>query len=114
MTNDSGTKPRKSKWRSIAIEVALFVIVVCRNPVPGKQRDMVSGAAPALQGVTLAGQPYKLPAHPDHPVLVHFWATWCPVVARAGFHCRHRARQPGRHLHRHASAIPEEVVRYNA
>jgi thiol-disulfide isomerase/thioredoxin len=40
---------------------------------------MVSGAAPALQGVTLAGQRYQLPAHPPRPVLVHFWATWCPV-----------------------------------
>ena len=40
---------------------------------------MVSGTAPALQGVSLAGQPYTLPAHPARPVLVHFWATWCPI-----------------------------------
>jgi thiol-disulfide isomerase/thioredoxin len=20
-----------------------------------------------------------LPAHPEHPVLVHFWATWCSI-----------------------------------
>ena len=78
MTNEIGNKPRKSKWRSIAIEVVLFVIVVAGIRA-WQQRDMVSGAAPALQGVTLAGQPYKLVAHPDRPVLVHFWATWCPV-----------------------------------
>ena len=78
MTNAAGSAPRKSKWRSIAIEVLLFIAIVAVIPA-WQQRDMISGAAPALQGVTLAGQPYKLPAHPDHPVLVHFWATWCPV-----------------------------------
>ena len=44
-----------------------------------QQRDIVSGTAPPLQGVTLAGTSYKLPAHPAKPVLVHFWATWCPI-----------------------------------
>ncbi|MDP2804827.1 MAG: protein disulfide oxidoreductase [Gallionellaceae bacterium] len=34
-----------------------------------QQRDVVSGPAPALPGVTWKGQ----------PTLVHFWATWCPV-----------------------------------
>ncbi|MDD5056441.1 MAG: redoxin domain-containing protein [Sideroxydans sp.] len=68
----------KNKWRGIAIEVLLFIVVVAGIRL-WQQRDMVSGAAPALQGVTLSGQPFTLPAHPDHPVLVHFWATWCPV-----------------------------------
>jgi thiol-disulfide isomerase/thioredoxin len=27
----------------------------------------------------LDGRHYTLPAHPNQPVLVHFWATWCPV-----------------------------------
>ena len=78
MTNETGSKRRKSKWRGIATEVLLFIAVVAA--IRGwQQRDMISGAAPALQGITLAGQPYKLQAHPAHPVLVHFWATWCPV-----------------------------------
>ncbi len=56
----------------------MFVIVVAGIRA-WQQRDMVSGVAPALQGTTLAGMPYKLPAHPAKPVLVHFWATWCPI-----------------------------------
>ncbi|HEY5994942.1 MAG TPA: protein disulfide oxidoreductase [Gallionellaceae bacterium] len=40
---------------------------------------MPGGPAPALQGLMLSGQPYVLPAHPGKPVLVHFWATWCPI-----------------------------------
>jgi thiol-disulfide isomerase/thioredoxin len=69
------SKSRLKKW---AIEILVFVIVVAGIRA-WQQRDMVSGVAPPLQGTTLAGLPYKLPAHPDKPVLVHFWATWCPI-----------------------------------
>lgn len=44
-----------------------------------QQRDMVSGMAPPLSGITLDGSAYSLPAKPAQPVLVHFWATWCPI-----------------------------------
>lgn len=85
MTNETDPAPgpeqvgaRTAKWRSLAINVLLFVILVAGIRY-WQHRDMVSGAAPALQGITLAGQPYTLPAHPGKPVLVHFWATWCPI-----------------------------------
>jgi peroxiredoxin len=78
MTNDPSNKSRSPKWRSLAINVLVFVVVM-GGIRAWQQRDIVSGSAPALQGLTLAGQPYKLPAHPARPVLVHFWATWCPV-----------------------------------
>lgn len=78
MTNETGNKRRKAKWRNLAVNVLLFVAVVAGIRA-WQHRDMVSGAAPALQGVTLAGQPYILPAHPAQPVLVHFWGTWCPI-----------------------------------
>jgi peroxiredoxin len=32
-----------------------------------------------LQGVLLDGKQFVLPARPAQPVLVYFWATWCPV-----------------------------------
>ena len=74
MASENCTK----KWRGYAINLLLFVLVVAGIRF-WQQRDMVSGQAPNLQGATLAGQPYSLPAHPGHPVLVHFWASWCPV-----------------------------------
>ncbi|HCI53932.1 MAG TPA: protein disulfide oxidoreductase [Gallionella sp.] len=61
-----------------ALSLLLFVVVIAGIRL-WQQRDMVSGAAPGLQGVTVSGQPYRLPAHPGHPVLVHFWASWCSV-----------------------------------
>ena len=69
---------RARKWRGYAINVLLFVVLVV-GIRSWQQRDMVSGPAPTLQGVLLNGTPYQLPAHLDRPVLVHFWATWCPI-----------------------------------
>ncbi|MGA7595367.1 MAG: protein disulfide oxidoreductase [Gallionella sp.] len=71
-------KPRTAKWRGYAIEALVFVILFAGMRA-WQQRDMVSGSAPALQGMTIAGEPYALPAHPGKPLLVHFWASWCPI-----------------------------------
>ncbi|MBI5890315.1 MAG: protein disulfide oxidoreductase [Nitrosomonadales bacterium] len=112
MTGETGSKPRKSKWRSIAMEALLFVAVVVAIRT-WQQRDMVSGAAPALQGATLAGQPYALPAHPDRPVLVHFWATWCPVCSAEQDSIAAIARDnPNVVTIAMQSGKPEEVARY--
>lgn len=95
-----------------ALVVLLFVAAVAGIRL-WQQRDMPSGAAPALQGLTLAGRSYSLPAHPERPVLVHFWATWCPVcraeqgsiaaIAQDNANVITVAMQSGR---------PEEVVRH--
>mgnify|MGYP005862278167 CR=1 FL=1 len=42
-------------------------------------RDTVSGQAPAFQARDLQGRPLALTDFAGRPVLVHFWATWCPV-----------------------------------
>jgi thiol-disulfide isomerase/thioredoxin len=112
MTNGTDSKSRFSKWRSIGIEVLLFIVVVVAIRA-WQQRDMISGAAPVLQGVTLAGQPYKLPAHPDRPVLVHFWATWCPVCrAEQGSIAAIANDNPNVISIAMQSGKPEEVARY--
>lgn len=69
---------KAKKWRGYALNTLLLIIVVVGVRV-WQQRDMVSGTAPTLQGFTLSGQVYQLGAHTGHPVLVHFWATWCPI-----------------------------------
>ena len=112
MSKEISNKSSAAKWRGYAINLLLFVVVVACIRV-WQQRDMVSGAAPALQGITLAGRLYTLQAHPAQPMLVHFWATWCPIcraeqgsidaLAHGNPHVITVAMQSGK---------PQEVVRY--
>jgi len=44
-----------------------------------QQSGIASGPAPALAGVLLDGKPAALSTFAGRPVLVHFWATWCPI-----------------------------------
>jgi thiol-disulfide isomerase/thioredoxin len=72
-------KPPKAKvWRRRAIEVMLFAALILGMRA-WQQRDIASGPAPHLAGTLLDNKPFTLVAKPAQPVLVHFWATWCPV-----------------------------------
>ena len=42
-------------------------------------RDAVSGAAPAFEAELLDGRRFSLADYRGAPLLVHFWATWCPA-----------------------------------
>lgn len=44
-----------------------------------QQRTLVEGPAPVLQATLLDGTRFNLAEHRGQPVLVYFWATWCPV-----------------------------------
>jgi peroxiredoxin len=40
---------------------------------------MVSGTVPEFQGNLLNGESYALLADKRRPLLIHFWASWCPM-----------------------------------
>ncbi|VAW58223.1 hypothetical protein MNBD_GAMMA11-3364 [hydrothermal vent metagenome] len=42
-------------------------------------REDIQGVAPMIQAVQLDGELFDLAKYRGTPVLVHFWATWCPV-----------------------------------
>lgn len=71
-------KLRRLKWKSILIQL-LIVILVIGGVRMWQQRDAVSGTAPMIVDQSLEGASIDLADYRGKPVLVHFWATWCPV-----------------------------------
>lgn len=64
-------------WRLAGEALLLIVVVIAAQAFAA--RGTASGPAPALSGVTLDGQSVSLETLHGQPVLVHFWATWCPI-----------------------------------
>ena len=66
------------KYYRWAREVTLILIVIFFIRF-WTQGDIISGVAPNISGVTLNGTSFNLYKNKSRPILVHFWATWCPV-----------------------------------
>lgn len=71
------TKPRLACCRHI-VEITLILVLVFSVRY-WMQRDLATGAAPDFQARLLNGQQFDLYKDKRRPILVHFWATWCPV-----------------------------------
>ncbi len=78
MVDTPQRQSRFAPWRKRVLNVLLFAVLI-GGIRAWQHRDMASGLAPPLQGTLLDGNAYLLPTKPAKPVLVHFWATWCPV-----------------------------------
>ena len=61
-----------------ALEILLLLVVIYLLHL-WQTRDTAVGEAPPLSGQTLSGDHFNLQNLRGKPVLVHFWATWCPV-----------------------------------
>jgi len=55
------------------------LLVVILGVRAWQQSGIARGPAPVLAGVLLNGKSVALSAFAGRPVLVHFWATWCPI-----------------------------------
>lgn len=70
--------PRRRRWQRWLIDIVLIFIVVFAVHL-WQTRNLPAGAAPELKGKMLNGESKSLKDLRGRPVLVHFWATWCPV-----------------------------------
>jgi len=71
-------QPSKRRWSRWMLEVAaviLFLVLLNAYNTRGAPR----GLAPEISGQLLDGTSVSLEAMRGAPVLVHFWATWCPI-----------------------------------
>ncbi|QIR15040.1 protein disulfide oxidoreductase [Shewanella aestuarii] len=57
------------------LSILLIVLFVISSYL---QRNMVSGSAPPLKGITLSQQGFDI-SNINKPTLVYFWGTWCGV-----------------------------------
>lgn len=66
------------RWWRRAAEVAVVLVLIIGIRA-WQQSGIASGPAPTLTGVLIDGKPIALNTFSGRSVLVHFWATWCPI-----------------------------------
>jgi len=68
----------KNKLVSLAVQFVVLILLYAGIQMYFK-RDMPSGTAPDIRGLTLDGGRFSLSDLAGQPVLVHFWASWCRI-----------------------------------
>ena len=68
-------KKKHYRWL-IEIMVFLLIIMLVRA---WQHRDNIEGVAPNINAILLNSKSFDLYKNKERPLLVHFWATWCPV-----------------------------------
>jgi thiol-disulfide isomerase/thioredoxin len=64
---------RKTIMQLMMVILAIFIIRTYQ------QQNLTTGLAPSFSSQTLSGEVISSNPMPSQGVLIHFWATWCPV-----------------------------------
>ena len=77
--DNAKTKPPAKKRRWLRLLLELLVIVALVFAIRAwQQKDMVTGIAPEFHSAMLDGKVVSLKDYRGKPLLLHFWASWCP------------------------------------
>lgn len=80
MSNQSTPKKsgkKKRRWLRVFFEILIIIVIVFAIRT-WQQKDMITGVAPSFQSVLIDGKTVNLEDYNGKPLLVHFWADWCP------------------------------------
>lgn len=69
---------KQHRWMSWFLQLLLILAIII-GVRAWQLRDAVSGEVPIIRGQLLSGESLNLAEYRGQPVLVYFWATWCPV-----------------------------------
>ena len=69
---------KKNKYIRLVFQLMFFLLIYFSIRT-WQSVDNIQGKAPVIVAVTLEGEKVDLRKYQSRPVLVHFWATWCPV-----------------------------------
>jgi len=90
MTTEKHKQPVKiwqKRWVQNLLTVIAFIAIYLAVR-PFMQGDVIQGDAPIMQVTSITGKPINLQQlnEQGEPVLVHIWATWCPIcdVSKGG------------------------------
>lgn len=68
----------KHRASKIALELGIFILLYL-GVRAYMQWSLVSGPLPTIQALTLAGKTFDSAQPRKGPLLIHFWASWCPI-----------------------------------
>lgn len=74
---NSESPNRKQRWRWVVEIAAVLGLLLLLNS--WTTRDTPRGPAPVFSGTLLDGTSVSLADFRGQPMLLYFWATWCPV-----------------------------------
>lgn len=66
------------KLLKLLVYLVIFIIAMQLGQL-WLQRDMQLGPAPPISELDSTGQPVSLQDYRGKPMLLYFWATWCPI-----------------------------------
>lgn len=69
---------KKNPWPRRAVELLVILAIIVALHA-WQTRHAPVGKAPEVNGVLLDGASVSLEQYRGKPVLLHFWATWCPI-----------------------------------
>jgi len=68
---------KKSWVQNIIWGIGFLILFLILRPF--MQGDVAEGVAPNFIEQSMTGQTINLANYQGKPVLIHFWATWCPI-----------------------------------